>query len=107
MTPAGPGRATWQDYCEMISITPQNGAKRAAGEGTAQRSLCHLGGKNGGDSLSFGQLADRAARLRAAVSRHASRVGEEGFEPSRPLGHTDLNRARLPFRHPPREQQSG
>jgi hypothetical protein len=28
-------------------------------------------------------------------------VGEEGFEPSRPLGHTDLNRARLPFRHPP------
>jgi hypothetical protein len=65
------------------------------------------GDKNGGDSLSFGQLADRAARLHAAVSRHASRVGEEGFEPSRPLGHTDLNRARLPFRHPPREQQSG
>src|SRR5215471_17822093 len=28
-------------------------------------------------------------------------VGEEGFEPSRPRGHTDLNRARLPFRHPP------
>lgn len=28
-------------------------------------------------------------------------VGEEGFEPSRPCGHTDLNRARLPFRHPP------
>ncbi len=30
-------------------------------------------------------------------------VGEEGFEPSRPFGHTDLNRARLPFRHPPGE----
>ena len=29
-------------------------------------------------------------------------MGEEGFEPSRPRGHTDLNRARLPFRHPPR-----
>jgi hypothetical protein len=28
-------------------------------------------------------------------------VGEEGFEPSCPCGHTDLNRARLPFRHPP------
>ena len=28
-------------------------------------------------------------------------MGEEGFEPSRPFGHTDLNRARLPFRHPP------
>ena len=28
-------------------------------------------------------------------------VGEEGFEPSHPLGHTDLNRARLPFRHSP------
>ena len=29
------------------------------------------------------------------------RVGEEGVEPSRPSGHTDLNRARLPFRHSP------
>jgi hypothetical protein len=29
-------------------------------------------------------------------------VGEEGVEPSRPYGHTDLNRARLPFRHSPR-----
>src|SRR5690606_37357144 len=28
-------------------------------------------------------------------------VGEEGVEPSRPSGHTDLNRARLPFRHSP------
>lgn len=28
-------------------------------------------------------------------------VGEEGVEPSRPFGHTDLNRARLPFRHSP------
>ena len=28
-------------------------------------------------------------------------VGEEGFEPSHPFGHTDLNRARLPFRHSP------
>jgi hypothetical protein len=63
--------------------------------------------KHAPDRLSFGQLADRAAGLHAAVSRHTSRVGEEGFEPSRPLGHTDLNRARLPFRHPPREQQSG
>ena len=31
----------------------------------------------------------------------SSRVGEEGFEPSHPFGHTDLNRARLPFRHSP------
>src|SRR6185312_8053415 len=28
-------------------------------------------------------------------------VGEEGVEPSRPYGHTDLHRARLPFRHSP------
>lgn len=26
-------------------------------------------------------------------------VLEKGVEPSRPFGHTDLNRARLPFRH--------
>jgi hypothetical protein len=28
-------------------------------------------------------------------------VGKKGVEPSRPFGHTDLNRARLPFRHFP------
>jgi hypothetical protein len=28
-------------------------------------------------------------------------VGEGGVEPPRPFGHTDLNRARLPFRHSP------
>jgi hypothetical protein len=28
-------------------------------------------------------------------------VGEGGVEPPRPYGHTDLNRARLPFRHSP------
>src|SRR2546421_1228052 len=32
----------------------------------------------------------------------AIKVGKEGVEPSRPFGHTDLNRARLPFRHFPR-----
>ena len=32
---------------------------------------------------------------------HRLSVGEEGFEPSHPFGHTDLNRARLPFRHSP------
>ena len=26
-------------------------------------------------------------------------VGKGGVEPPRPYGHTDLNRARLPFRH--------
>ena len=66
-----------------------------------------LGDKDRADSLSFGKRTDRRAGLQAAASRYTSRVGEEGFEPSRPLGHTDLNRARLPFRHPPREQQSG
>ena len=28
-------------------------------------------------------------------------VGMGGVEPPRPFGHTDLNRARLPFRHIP------
>jgi hypothetical protein len=34
-------------------------------------------------------------------------VGEEGFEPSHPFGHTDLNRARLPFRHSPQQDGLG
>lgn len=52
--------------------------------------------------LSCGKTSQQAARDSVDPA-----VGEEGFEPSRPFGHTDLNRARLPFRHPPREQQSG
>ena len=36
--------------------------------------------------------------FRSSVS---TRVGEGGVEPPRPFGHTDLNRARLPFRHSP------
>src|SRR6187551_3723708 len=30
-----------------------------------------------------------------------ARMGMGGVEPPRPFGHTDLNRARLPFRHLP------
>jgi hypothetical protein len=39
--------------------------------------------------------------LSAGMGMDIRRVGEEGVEPSRPYGHTDLNRARLPFRHSP------
>jgi hypothetical protein len=53
-----------------------------------------------------GRLPDGIAVQGAGCQRQPSNkrqlVGEEGFEPSRPRGHTDLNRARLPFRHPPR-----
>jgi hypothetical protein len=53
-----------------------------------------------------GRPPDGIAVLGAGCQRQPSMmsqlVGEEGFEPSRPRGHTDLNRARLPFRHPPR-----
>jgi hypothetical protein len=53
-----------------------------------------------------GRPPDGVAVLGAGCQRQPSMtsqlVGEEGFEPSRPRGHTDLNRARLPFRHPPR-----
>lgn len=35
------------------------------------------------------------------MSKRGQLVGKEGVEPSRPFGHTDLNRARLPFRHFP------
>ena len=46
----------------------------------------------------------RCGAAESATSRGKKmeqRVGEEGVEPSRPFGHTDLNRARLPFRHSP------
>ena len=41
-----------------------------------------------------------------AEVRRQGTVGEEGVEPSRPYGHTDLNRARLPFRHSPWRSKS-
>jgi hypothetical protein len=44
---------------------------------------------------------------RRSSSMGGRHVGEEGFEPSRPLGHTDLNRARLPFRHSPLSAETG
>jgi len=40
-----------------------------------------------------------------ASDRQEQGVGEEGVEPSRPYGHTDLNRARLPFRHSPEQRR--
>jgi hypothetical protein len=47
-------------------------------------------------------IAVQGAGCQRQPSMMSQLVGEEGFEPSRPRGHTDLNRARLPFRHPPR-----
>ena len=38
---------------------------------------------------------------RIFISASNEYVGEGGVEPPRPSGHTDLNRARLPFRHSP------
>ena len=49
-----------------------------------------------------GRNARRPGAADAAHRACRLRVGEEGFEPSHPFGHTDLNRARLPFRHSPR-----
>ena len=43
---------------------------------------------------------ERPLRRRGLVGCH-DRVGKGGVEPPRPFGHTDLNRARLPFRHLP------
>jgi hypothetical protein len=44
----------------------------------------------------------KTKKLACVFTGQLLQVGEEGFEPSHPFGHTDLNRARLPFRHPPR-----
>src|SRR6478609_11957862 len=45
-----------------------------------------------------GPAADTPTGPSPSVS---TRVGKGGVEPPRPFGHTDLNRARLPFRHLP------
>ena len=50
-----------------------------------------------------GAVIPAAARVTRWPSKGRSlgMVGEGGVEPPRPSGHTDLNRARLPFRHSP------
>src|SRR5471032_1230364 len=42
-----------------------------------------------------------------SVGNPQTSVGEGGVEPPRPYGHTDLNRARLPFRHSPVDSVRG
>src|SRR5690606_37861810 len=44
---------------------------------------------------------DRSGRLGRWTAFWCGLVGKGGVEPPRPFGHTDLNRARLPFRHFP------
>ena len=53
------------------------------------------------------RAAPTPTRAAAAARRCLLTVGKEGVEPSRPFGHTDLNRARLPFRHFPAFTQDG
>jgi integrase len=51
-----------------------------------------------------------AAGAASTVTSHLTcinLVGEGGVEPPRPSGHTDLNRARLPFRHSPEQPTAG
>jgi hypothetical protein len=43
----------------------------------------------------------RASQRRSCRESGPCLVGKGGVEPPRPYGHTDLNRARLPFRHLP------
>ena len=51
-----------------------------------------------------GGVTNEASGLGAPSTRNLDGgVGEGGVEPPRPFGHTDLNRARLPFRHSPQQ----
>ena len=53
------------------------------------------------------QTRDLEQRRAPLVRAGLRMVGKEGVEPSRPFGHTDLNRARLPFRHFPKRLAAG
>jgi hypothetical protein len=80
------------------------GEKRAVGE--KKRGPRAARGGSGGSSPRE-DTADCGEGDRRSPNTNHCLVGEEGFEPSRPFGHTDLNRARLPFRHPPRARKEG
>src|SRR5262249_54984198 len=78
--------------------TPPDGGNLAIGENHNRRQG-HAGGSGGASPRT--STAGASEVDRRSTRRHRRLVGEGGFEPSRPFGHTDLNRARLPFRHPP------
>ena len=79
---------------------PGNGGKKADGA-QPQREAGPPGGFRGVAPPGQHGAGQNEKWPLANDQRPPTRVGEEGFEPSRPFGHTDLNRARLPFRHPP------
>ncbi|GES04443.1 hypothetical protein Acor_65110 [Acrocarpospora corrugata] len=63
-------------------------------------SAPHSGGF-GGSPPRVTTKRPRRKEAKLPTSRGQSFVGKGGVEPPRPFGHTDLNRARLPFRHLP------
>ncbi len=75
---------------------------RSSTRPTARNRNRRLGRAGGRRAAPRASTADQREGGRRPPNSANYRVGEEGFEPSRPFGHTDLNRARLPFRHPPR-----
>ncbi len=83
----------------VTNATPENQPPPRGTPPRRVRTQTHRGG-HGGLGPPIQQRPTRPA-LSAGTDR-PSVVGEEGVEPSRPCGHTDLNRARLPFRHSPR-----
>jgi hypothetical protein len=82
------------------STSTANGGKKAVG-GQPEREAGPRGGFRGVVPPGQHGAGKNERWPPANDQRPPTRVGEEGFEPSRPFGHTDLNRARLPFRHPP------
>lgn len=99
------GAATWEtpNPGELRVDTQNKEYPQLPEEGQPQVSRCQTKhstvGVFGGSAPKNHDRTTRSALC--ADIRPQSPVGEEGVEPSRPFGHTDLNRARLPFRHSP------
>ena len=108
------GRVWWSWGAVRLSGKESERGSGVLGSGGRAREpgIWELGGREPGqrtETVGRGGPGGRPPGIVAAVGECGRRpptmtsrlVGEEGFEPSRPCGHTDLNRARLPFRHPP------
>ncbi|GAA0970454.1 hypothetical protein GCM10009555_019400 [Acrocarpospora macrocephala] len=73
---------------------------RATNPGGVGGFAPHIGGF-GGSSPRVTKNDPGGRKRQLPTSQGQSFVGKGGVEPPRPFGHTDLNRARLPFRHLP------
>jgi hypothetical protein len=97
----GPVGESRQPGIQGVALPQQNARPPGAAKQRSNQGKPSLGRRSRQPGGLGGRPPRRYRDSGKMSAAHRTQVGEEGFEPSHPFGHTDLNRARLPFRHSP------